>query len=164
MPAWLKELRQEQEAAQSTIQVPPAEAAGLTQAEIPAWLEALRPQGQPLTPLGAETPSEAEGPLAGIANALPPAPLMGQVQGAPMKLQFETSAEDLARAGVLKELLGQPTAAPASLEQFVVKSSAIRRRSLRWVMAALIIFALIIPAARWVDFNALTGDRFSAPD
>jgi hypothetical protein len=160
MPSWLKELRQEQEAAQSMIQVPPTEAAGLTQAEIPAWLEALRPQGQPLTPLGAETPSEAEGPLAGIANALPPAPLMGQVQGAPMKLQFETSAEDLARAGVLKELLGQPTAAPASLEQFVVKSSAIRRRALRWTMAALIIFALIIPAARWADFNALTGVDF----
>ncbi len=160
MPSWLKELRQEQEAAQSTIQIPPAEAAELTQAEIPAWLEALRPKGQPLMPLGAETPSEAEGPLAGIANALPPALLMGQIQGAPMTLQFETSAEDLARAGVLKELLGQPTAAPAALEQFVVKSSAMRRRALRWTMAALIIFALLIPAAQWADFNALTGVDF----
>ena len=160
VPSWLKELRQEQEAAQSTIQVPPAEAAGLIQAEIPAWLEALRPKGQPPTSLAAETPSEAEGPLAGIANALPPALLMGQVQGAPMKLQFETSAEDLARAGVLKELLGQPTVAPASLEQFVVKGSALRRRALRWTMAVLIIFALTIPAAKWADFNALTGVDF----
>jgi hypothetical protein len=161
MPSWLKELRQEQETAQTTIQVPPAEAAGLTQAEIPAWLEALRPQGQPLTPLGAETPSEAEGPLAGIANALPPAPLMGQVQGAPMKLQFETSAEDLARAGVLKELLGQPTAAPASLEQFVVKSSAIRRRSLRWTMAALIIFVLMLPGALSLNglLTSMAGEK-----
>ena len=156
----MKELRQEQEAAQSTIQVPPAEAAGLTQAEIPAWLEALRPQGQPLTPLGAETPSEDEGPLAGIANALPPAPLMGQVQGAPMKLQFETSAEDLARAGVLKELLGQPTAAPASLEQFVVEEFGHSPPIVALGDGGLDYFCLIIPAARWADFNALTGVDF----
>ncbi len=151
MPAWLKELRQEQQTTQSTLQSAPAESTELPQAEIPEWLEALRPKGPPPASLGAETPSEVEGPLAGIANVLPPAPLMGQIQGAPLKLQFETSAEDLARAGVLKELLGQPTAAPASLEQFVVKSSPIRRRTLRWAMAALFIFVLMIPGA--IDLN-----------
>ena len=145
MPEWLKEIRQEQQVARTSIPVPPPEAAGLTQAEIPAWLEALRPSEEAAALKEAETPSETEGPLAGIANVLPPAPIMGEMHGLPAKLQFATSAEDQARAGVLKELLTQHAVAPASVEQFVVKGSVIRRRALRWLVAFLIIAALFVP-------------------
>jgi len=155
MPEWLKEIRQEQQIARTAIPVPPPEAAGLTQAEIPAWLEALRPSEEAAAPQEAETPTETEGPLAGIANALPPAPIMGEMSGLPANLQFVVSAEDQARAGVLKELLTQHAVAPASVEQFVVKSSAIRRRALRWIVAFLIIFALFVPVG--IDINDLMG-------
>ncbi len=155
MPEWLKEIRQEQQVAKTAIPVPPPEPTGLTQAEIPAWLEALRPKEEAAAPKEAETPSETEGPLAGIANALPPAPIMGEMHGLPAKLQYAVSAEDQARAGVLTELLSQHAVAPASVEQFVVKGSAINRRALRWIVAFLIIAALFVPVG--FDLNQLTG-------
>jgi hypothetical protein len=155
MPEWLKEIRQEQQVTQAAIPVPPPEAAGLTQTEIPAWLEAMRPTEEAGEPREAETPLETEGPLAGILNALPPAPIMGEISGLPAKLQFTISAEDQARAGVLKELLTQHAVAPASVEQFIVKGSVVRRRALRWVVAFLIIAALFIPMG--IDINRSTG-------
>jgi hypothetical protein len=154
MPEWLREIRQEQQAAKAAIPVP-AEQPEITQAEIPAWLEALRPTEEAAAPQEPQTPSETEGPLAGIANALPPVPYMGEIHGLPAKMQFAISAEDQARAGVLKELLTQHAVAPASVEQFVVKGSVIRRRALRWIVAFLIIFALFIPVG--LDLNQLTG-------
>ncbi len=155
MPEWLKEIHQEQQAAKTTIPVPPPEAAELTQTEIPEWLEALRPTEEAAAPQAAEAPSETEGPLAGIANALPPAPIMGEMHGLSPKLQFAVSAEDQARAGVLKELLTQHAVAPAAVGQFVVKGSGIRRRALRWIVAFLIITALFVPLG--IDLNQLTG-------
>jgi hypothetical protein len=155
MPEWLKEIHQEQQAAKTTIPVPPPEAGDLTQTEIPEWLEALRPKEEAAAPQAAETHSETEGPLAGIANALPPAPIMGEMHGLSPKLQFAVSAEDQARAGVLKELLTQHAVAPAAVEQFVVKGSGIRRRALRWIVAFLIITALFVPLG--IDLNQLTG-------
>jgi hypothetical protein len=155
IPDWLKEIRQEQQVSQTAIPVPPPEAAGLMQAEIPAWLEALRPTEEAAVPQEAETPSETEGPLAGIANALPPAPIMGQMTGLPAKLQYAISAEDQARSGVLKELLTQHAVAPASVEQFLVKGSAIRRRMLRWVVTFLMALALLTPIA--FNINERTG-------
>jgi hypothetical protein len=155
MPTWLKEIRQEQQAAKKAIPVPPPEAEELIQAEIPVWLEALRPKEEAAAPIEAETPSETEGPLAGIAGALPPAPMMGEMHGQPAKLQYAISAEDQARAGVLKELLAQHAVAPASVEQYLVKGSAIQRRALRWTVAFLIILALLVPIG--FDLNQLTG-------
>jgi hypothetical protein len=56
---------------------------------------------------------------------------------------------------VLKELLTQHAVAPASVEQFVVKGSTIRRRALRWIVAFLIITALFVPIG--IDLNQWTG-------
>ncbi len=153
MPEWLKEIRQEQQVAKKAIPVPPSEVTGLTQAEIPAWLEALRPTEEVAAPQEAEAPLEMEGPLAGIANALPPAPIMGELQGPAVKLQFAISAEDQARAGILKELLTQHAVAPAAVEQFVVKGSVIRRRTLRWIVAFLILGAIFL--TKGIDINAV---------
>ena len=120
MPEWLKEIHQEQQVAKTAIPVPPPEPAGLTQAEIPAWLEALRPKEEAAAPQEAETPTETEGPLAGIANALPPAPMMGEMHGLPAKLQFAVSAEDQARAGVLKGI-ADPTRGSACVGRAVCR-------------------------------------------
>jgi hypothetical protein len=155
MPEWLKEIRQEQQVAKTAIPVPSPEAESLAQAEIPTWLEALRPTEKAAVSAEAVAPSETEGPLAGIANALPPAPIMGAMLGLSAKLQYAISAEDQARAGVLKELLTQHAVAPVSVEQFVVKSSAVRRRTLRWLVAFLIITALFVPFG--VNLNMSTG-------
>ncbi len=161
IPDWLKEIRQEQQVSEQisrkAIPVPPSEVTGLTQAEIPSWLEALRPTEEAEAPQAAEAPLEVEGPLAGIANALPPAPIMGEMQGLPAKLQFAISAEDQARAGVLRELLTQHAVAPAAMERGAAKGSILGRRALRWVVAILLAMALIVP--NWIDINRETNLR-----
>jgi hypothetical protein len=55
----------------------------------------------------------------------------------------------------LTELLARHAVAPAPVEQFVVKSSVIRRRALRWIVAFLIITALFVPMG--IDINRSTG-------
>ena len=143
VPEWLQQLRQEQAAAP----VQPA----LPQAEIPAWLEALRPtEVEEAGEAPPEVEAEKEGPLAGLANVLPAAPLMGQVQGHAVNLRYEVSADDQARAGVLKELMARPTSAPRKTEAYAVKSSPWRRRVQRWFVTFLLVASiLMIPKFDW---------------
>ncbi len=144
LPEWLQQLRQEQAEA-------PAQPT-LTQAEIPAWLAALRPTEVKEAEAPAEVEVEKEGPLAGLANVLPAMPLMGQVHGAPVTLRYEISADDQARAGVLKELMARPASAPRKTAAYVVKSAPLQRRALRWFVTALLVIGILtIP---YMDWNA----------
>lgn len=146
LPEWLTSLRERRPAAPTQ----PAEAQppvpGLTQAEIPAWLEALRPTGgegagQPAPDEAGEV--EKEGILAGVAQVLPPAPLMGEVQGQPTRLNVEISAEDIARAGVLQQLLSRGASMPQAAPPLPGYAAA--RRPVQWLLAALLLAAVIVP-------------------
>jgi hypothetical protein len=141
LPGWLATLREGKGAA------PEAAAAGLTQAEIPSWLEALRPKEGEAAPI-AEVPAEEiekEGILAGIAQVLPVTPIMGEVQGQPARLRVETSADDLARAGVFRELLTRPVSTPTVVVAAPTRGAKVRRLIAQWVIAILLLVAISLP-------------------
>lgn len=144
LPEWLTSLRERRPPV-----VPPSAAEpvpGLTQAEIPTWLEALRPaEGKAAEPVLPEDFGEVEqeGVFAGVAHTLPPAPLMGEIQGKPDRLQVEISAEDMTRAGVLQQLLAQGASGPRAAPSLPVRASA--RRGLQWLMAVLVLVAVSVP-------------------
>jgi hypothetical protein len=144
LPEWLTSLRERKPPV-----VPPSAAEpvpGLTQAEIPTWLEALRPaEGKAAEPVLPEDLGEVEqeGVFAGVAHALPPAPLMGEIQGKPDRLQVEISAEDMTRAGVLQQLLAQGASGPRAAPSLPVRTSA--RRGLQWLTAVLMLVAVSVP-------------------
>jgi hypothetical protein len=129
---------------------------GLTQAEIPAWLEALRPKDEGAAAEAAEEAKEVEkeGPLAGIAQVLPPASIMGDVQGQPARLKIETSPNDLARAGVFQELLSRPVSAPVQVAAPPGRGARVKQRIEQWIVAAVLI-AVIWGGA--IGLNQLLG-------
>jgi hypothetical protein len=139
LPGWLASLREGKGAAPAV--------AGLTQAEIPSWLEALRPKEGEAEPI-AEVPAEEieqEGILAGIAQVLPVTPIMGEVQGQPARLRVETSADDLARAGVFRELLTRPVSTPTVVVTAPTRGAKVRRLIAQWVIAILLLGAISLP-------------------
>lgn len=146
LPEWLASLRERRPAAPAQPPEVQPPVPGLTQAEIPAWLEALRPTsgegaGRPAPEEAGEV--EKEGILAGVAQVLPPAPLMGEVQGQPTRLKVEISAEDIARAGVLQQLLSRGASMPQAAPPLPGYAAA--RRPMQWLLAALLLAAVIAP-------------------
>jgi len=146
LPEWLASLRERRPAAPAQPAEVQPPVPGLTQAEIPAWLEALRPTGT--EGAGQPAPDEAgevekEGILAGVAQVLPPAPQMGEVQGQPTRLNVEISAEDIARAGVLQQLLSRGASMPQAAPPLPGYAAA--RRPVQWFLAVLLLAAVIVP-------------------
>ena len=146
MPTWLKALREEQgpitEPAQPI----------LSQGEIPAWVEALRPtEEQPAEEAGEEA-VEQEGVFAGLAQVLPPAPIMGEAHGEPAQLVVETSPQDLARAGIFQELLARAASVPKPVTILPSRAAKMRQRVLRWIIFALMLLAIWAPGK--FDLNA----------
>jgi hypothetical protein len=148
LPDWLQSLRKDSPAAA-------AASSGLAQGEIPDWLQALKPN-EDTSEFASEIPEmEGEGVLAGIANALPSISLISEVQGLPAKLKVETSAQDLARAGMLQELLARGSAAPQPVMVVPGAGARMRRRVGQLLVAAIILLAIGLPA--WFDLNKALG-------
>ena len=84
---------------------------GLAHAEIPAWLEALRPRTEPAEKPVETEPMEAEGLLAGLSGVLPPTLAIQTPATREGARPSETSQASLARAQLLQGLLAQPTEA-----------------------------------------------------
>ena len=145
LPAWLQSLRAEQES--TLVQPVRPEEPVLTQAEIPAWLEALRPvEGkQPEEAAEVEATAEEEGIFAGIAQVLPAATLMGEVQSAPAKLRVEVSPEDLARAGIFQELLARSPSAPTAVVAPSGKAARVTRHLSRLLIFAFVFILVAAP-------------------
>ncbi len=149
LPAWLQSLRKGVPAGSA-----PA-SSGLAQGEIPEWLEALRPQIGEAHVIEEGPEAETEGVLAGLAQTLPSIPLMGEVHGTPANLKAETSAQDLARAGLFQELLARGAATPKPVAVLAGRGANLRRRVTQWVIAVVVLLALGIPA--WLDLNKTLG-------
>ena len=125
VPEWLSKL-QEKPAPPSalpvpvfegaTLSLPPepgigaAEAEGLARAEIPDWLEALRPHLGMDEAAAEEEPLETEGLLEGLRGVLPPAIEVPSVRES--ALPVEVSEASLSRAQLLQSLLTRPAEAP----------------------------------------------------
>ncbi len=145
LPDWLQALRKGAPAGGTLA------SSGIAQGEIPEWLEALRPQiGE--TQLIDEGPeAETEGVLAGLAQTLPSVPLMGEVHGTPASLKVETSAQDLARAGMFQELLARGASTPKPVVGLPGRGAKMRRRVGQWLIALAVLVSMGIPAK--MDLN-----------
>jgi len=167
VPEWLRESTPAEETAAApifegvTLPFPPesgigvAEAEGLAQAEIPDWLEALRPRPEAAETTVEEEPVETEGPLQGLRGVLPVAPVIEVTRVRESTLPAEVSEASLARAQLLQSLLAQP----AEMPQPEVRRQGIStgERIQRWLVAVVLLVAigsiLILPL---VGFNAPT--------
>lgn len=142
IPVWLSKASEEEE---QVLEEGVEGEAELKPAELPSWLQAMRPVGVTAAAAGVIGESEPQqiegaGPLAGLRGALPAEPDVSQVQKPPVysiKLQV-TDAQQL-QAELLRGLIdseGQPQALPG---RPVISSQQV----LRLILAVLLIFPLL---------------------
>jgi hypothetical protein len=120
-PEWLAELKEQAPPPAPAALTPPfavepdttaAEAAGLARAEIPAWLEAMRPTTEVIEETIEEEPAETEGLLQGLRGVLSPLPMVDVTRARESALPAEINQATLARAQLLQSLLTRPTETP----------------------------------------------------
>jgi hypothetical protein len=118
----------------------------LAQAEIPIWLEAMRPieDAAPSIPVEEEDEEQVEsaGPLAGLSGVLSAKPQVARVQKPPTySVKLQVSESQRARVEVLRNMIAeegkpQPIARPAAISS---------QHILRWVIALVLILAVLWP-------------------
>lgn len=147
-PAWMTS----EEPAAAAAQPPAVEGeAGLRPAELPDWLQAMRPVGV----AGVSAPEEdgqvpGAGPLAGLRNVLPAEPDISQTQKPPMySIRMEVSDLHQAHTEILQNLLaaeGQPRPIPG---RPAISSLSVLRVAIAALLMLAILAALItgVPAA-----------------
>ncbi len=142
LPSWLSETEPEGEEAPALAD----EEESLQPAELPSWLQAMRPLGVPGEPSGdagaAETEQvEGAGPLAGLRGVLPAEPDVSQgtkPSAFPIRLQVTAAQEE--QANLLRRLI-EAEAQPRPLPQAPVLPAQF---VLRLVMAVLLILSVLI--------------------
>ncbi|MEE9616590.1 MAG: hypothetical protein V3T90_06270, partial [Anaerolineae bacterium] len=125
----------------------------LARAEIPDWLEALRPEAAEAAT--EEQPAETEGPLRGLRGVLPAAPTIEVPHVRESTLPAEVSEMSLARAQLLQSLLARPAEMPQP--EVHRRGISIGERIQRWLVAAVLLVAvggILIPPL--VGFNVPT--------
>ena len=165
LPDWLSQVPAEQPAPQ----VPPARTAQppeiepqadteLAPAQLPAWLEAMRPveSAAPAAPYADESPSsfETAGPLAGLRGILPAEAEIARIRKPPVySIKLQVSEAHQARVSLLEELVtaeGQPK--PVTPHMAIVPQTALR-------LAIALILILTVFGALWMG-----GEWTSLPD
>jgi hypothetical protein len=161
VPDWLEEAFATQEGPQEG----ELEKEDLAQAEIPAWLEALRPDVEPRAPAQeVEGTLETSGLLAGIPGVVPPAAEIATPSAAPPKLGMMGAEAALARARLWQELIARTTQpAPTPLPR--TKASGAGERVLRWLIYAILLAAILTPMFADVDLSGIFAtDKPLAPE
>jgi hypothetical protein len=118
----------------------------LVQAEIPSWLEALRPieDAAPSIPIEEEDEARVEsaGPLAGLSGVLSAEPGVAKVQKPPTySIKLQVSESQRARVDVLRNMVAEEGKAQPIARPAVISSQHI----LRWVIALVLILAVLWP-------------------
>jgi hypothetical protein len=167
-PGWLSELEAEvaptpvvsafEETAHPAPLEPEAGVADLgelARAEIPAWMQALRPRA-PGTEVSEEEPLETEGLLKGLRGVLTPA-LTIEVPAVRESVAPEVREASLSRAQLLQSLLAQPTEIPGP--EAHKRGPQITER----IQRGLVMIVLIAVAALAI-LTSPQISRFSIPD
>ena len=140
MPDWLSD---SEGATDADAVAEPAGAEGdeLRPAELPSWVQAMRPvesviseteEGGPAE----EQPVEEHGPLAGLRGVLPAVPGVGpSSKPKAYSIKLQASAEQQANATMLEQLLAEEV----HPKQVGTQKVVLTQRLLRWVIAALIL-------------------------
>jgi hypothetical protein len=152
LPDWLLSAAETPSAGES--QLPPESEDSLAPAELPSWLQAMRPIEATLeegAEIGAAETQEEQGPLAGLRGVLPvPVSAISLPKPRPVSLKLQVSEEQQSHMALLDQILAAETTPRPIQSAKTVRSF----RLLRWLIAALFIAltALIF----------FTGSRFFA--
>ncbi len=126
-------------------QVPPAgrDDEPIAPAELPAWVEAMRPVESVMEPVSTDVPArppEERGPLLGLQGVLPAIPGSGKPSSKPSvrAMRLEVTEQQRARASLLERIVGAETK-PVPLKAALLVGS---QRTLRWAISAALIIVL----------------------
>jgi len=150
IPDWLQELGTPEEEVPIVLPLPAELAEDLVHAEIPGWLEALRPRPVADEAAIEEEPKETEGLLKGLRGLLSPASAIETLPIQARTLPAESSEASLARAQLLQGLLFQPVEEPQpETRQRRVRIGELAQRLL--VLAALLVVVGVLLAPWMVN-------------
>jgi hypothetical protein len=125
----------------------------LAEAEIPTWLEAMRPG---VTPAPAEVEEEQDvetrGLLTGIPGVVQPATVIAAVPSAPVKPERIGAEAALARARLWQELIARSTQ-PSTQEMPRPQVKKTRDRVERWLVYGIVLLAVLVPLLTGVDLS-----------
>lgn len=147
IPEWLGSSDLQSEVLEEKAESPPPYSEDdIAPAEMPSWLQAMRPEGVD-DPLGLEidkTPEEPEttGPLAGLENVLPAEP--GDILfGAHLvpRVDLYVSKTQQSHIAILQEMITEEEESPPVKR----RTLAIPQQILRWMIAGLLYLAILIP-------------------
>jgi len=145
-PEWLSGLEEEaQTSAFEQAGVPPEEA-GLARADIPGWLQAMRPTGEGAEP-GEREAVETEGLLEGLRGVLSPAPITETIPvGEKPSMEIDAEATR-ARAQLLQGLLTRRKEAPEvePQQETMPLMEHVVRVVVTLILLATVVGALLVP-------------------
>ncbi len=118
----------------------------ITPAELPSWVQAMRPVESAIPDLAAgpvDTTLEMQGPLEGLHGVLPAMPGSVAPSSKPKahSIKLNATDEQQANATLLEQILAAETT-PLPLKSVSLLAS---QRILRWAVAGLLLFFLMIP-------------------
>jgi hypothetical protein len=160
-PAWLQELEpaaasapQPSTPVETPVQptpTPPPSEGGLEAAQLPSWLQALKPEAPETAATPEEQePAETEGILAGLRGALPAAAIAWQPLGAGISTRPQITPDDLARAGALQDLIARGVTGPAQPKG---KGKAQRFWSDAQRLVVFLVLAVAVVTPLWPGMN-----------
>ena len=147
MPDWLSGFTpSEPEPAKPASEQPGPFTGNLSPGDLPSWVQAMRPIESlvPGTESGDEDQTvEKEGPLAGLRSVLPAqANALGQRKPKAYSIKLQVDPTQLSQATLLENLIAsEAESRPVALSRRVVNI-----RPLRWVVAAVLLLAVLVPA------------------
>ena len=142
LPDWLSNPEPEASQPQEEIGIHAEGGEALSLAELPSWVQAMRPVGAVIAAeavTGVDNlPVEREGPLAGLRGVIPAVAIGSLRRPRPIPLTLQTSEDQQASAAILEQiLLGETTPRPVASAPTVTS-----QQTLRWIIAGLLIFVL----------------------
>jgi hypothetical protein len=142
---WLAALQAELEAA-ATPALPemlpgPLEAEELARAQIPDWLQVLRPAAEAGDLAVEEEALETEGVLEGLRGVLPLMPALGAAAPSGQVRPAGSTPASLARAQLLQSLITQPR--PVARRELPRSRARVGERIERWIVAIVLVGAVL---------------------
>jgi len=165
LPDWLLSAAETPSAGES--QLPPESEDSLAPAELPSWLQAMRPIEATLeegAEIGAAETQEEQGPLAGLRGVLPvPVSAISLPKPRPVSLKLQVSEEQQSHMALLDQILAAETTPRPIQSAKTVRSF----RLLRWLIAALFIAltaSIFFTGSRFFATPAFQPSVFAARD
>jgi hypothetical protein len=133
----------------------------LARAEIPAWMEELRPRALEPEAAVEEEPPETEGVLKGLRGVLAPALAIEVPTVREDAVSSEIREASLARAQLLQSLLAQPTETPQP--EIHKRGPRVAERVQRWLVTVVLAVVIIVVALAALEEPVFTVPTLTQP-